>query len=368
MLRLESISKAFGGKRVIDAFSLEVGEGEIFILLGRSGCGKTTLLRLIAGFERPDGGRISIAGQDVGSLPAERRPAGFIFQSHALFPHMTVYDNIAVGPRIRKTPEAEIEKRVDELLETVRLRDLKRAFPGQLSGGESQRVALARAIVNRPKVLLLDEPLSALDLSLRQRLREELVETQKAFGITFLFVTHDQEEAMALAGRMGVLEDGRLLQVGPPEELYERPNGPFVAEFLGESNRLKGVVYQKDGDTAVVTLVGLGRVKGVAREAWPPGRPVTCYVRPEKTFLSLAGSGEESMNSLEGTFVSRSFLGNRVRYRVRLNNGETAQALVPMTQTAFPPSVLREGERVFVQFSRGDVRIFEDPAFSGKTA
>ncbi|MFQ5675900.1 MAG: ABC transporter ATP-binding protein [bacterium] len=183
---------------MIHNLSLEVKEGEIFTLLGESGCGKTTLLRLLAGFEQPDSGGISIAGENVLPLPVERRPVGFIFQNYALFPHLSVYDNIAVGPRVRELPEDEIEKQIDVLLETTRIKELKHAFPGRLSGGESQRVAIARAIINRPKILLLDEPFAALDPSLRQSLRDEIADMQKTFGITFLFVTHDQEEALSL--------------------------------------------------------------------------------------------------------------------------------------------------------------------------
>ncbi|SVC29369.1 uncharacterized protein METZ01_LOCUS282223, partial [marine metagenome] len=242
MVKLDSISKSFGGKPVVENVSLEIEEGERFTLLGRSGCGKTTLLRLIAGFETPDSGTIAIEGQDVGSLPVEQRPVGLIFQNYALFPHMTVYDNIAVGPRIRRHPEIDIAKSIDELLEITHLQALRDAHPGQISGGEAQRVALARAVINRPKILLLDEPLSALDPSLRQHLREELVEMQRALGITFLFVTHDQEEAMGLATRMGIMDNGCLQQVGTPSELYERPQTTFIAEFLGEVNRLSGNV------------------------------------------------------------------------------------------------------------------------------
>ena len=224
MLKLDSISKSFGGNTVLENISLEIESGERFTLLGRSGCGKTTLLRIIAGFENPDSGSIFIDGQDVGSLPVEQRPIGMIFQNYALFPNMSVYDNIAVGPRIRKQPEPQIASKIEELLEITHIRSLRDVYPRQISGGEAQRVALARAVINRPKILLLDEPLSALDLSLRQNLREELVDMQRTLGITFLFVTHDQEEAMGLATHMGIMDNGCLQQVGTPTELYEKPD------------------------------------------------------------------------------------------------------------------------------------------------
>lgn len=326
MVRLESITKSFNGKKIIADFSLGLGAGEIFVLLGRSGCGKTTLLRLIAGFERADSGRIFIAGEDVGPLPIERRPVGFIFQSHALFPHMSVYDNIAVGPRVRKVPEDEIARRIAELLEITRLTGQRHAFPGQLSGGESQRVAIARAVINRPKVLLLDEPLSALDPNMRKSLRTELVEMQKTFGITFLFVTHDQEEAMSLATRIGVLEDGALLQVGTPTQLYDQPNCPFVTRFLGDSNCL--------------SLSG--------RE---------CFIRPEKMFIATTPREDDSHQRLEGVIHSRSFFGDHTKYRVELDSREVVHVLVPHKGQETSPH--RDGERVSVMFNPRDLLAFD---------
>jgi len=272
MVRLEGITKSFGSKTVLEDCSLAIEAGERFVLLGQSGCGKTTLLRLIAGFDQPDRGRIFIEGQEVGTLPIEQRPVGFIFQRHALFPHMDVYDNIAVGPRVRGIPESEISNQIDALLEVTRLSELRHAWPGQLSGGESQRVALARAVINKPKVLLLDEPLSALDESLRQNLREELMEIQRAFGITFLFVTHDQEEAMSLADRMSILEGGSLLQVGTPQALYGQPADPFTASFLGEINRLEGIVIQQTGNQVTLSLHGAGTLIAL----YAAGLAVTC--------------------------------------------------------------------------------------------
>lgn len=323
MVRLDSISKSFGGKPVVENVSLEIEAGERFTLLGRSGCGKTTLLRMIAGFETPDSGTIAIAGQDVGSLPVEQRPVGLIFQNYALFPHMSVYDNIAVGPRIRKHPEIDIAKNIDELLEITHLQALRDAHPGQISGGEAQRVALARAVINRPKILLLDEPLSALDLSLRQHLREELVEMQKMLGITFLFVTHDQEEAMGLATRMGIMDNGCLQQVGTPPELYEKPQTAFIAEFLGEVNRLTGKVEQRSGNQITVSLASAGTFQCVSDLPGPENQNVTCYVRPEKLFFDTDRPQTEPVNVLQGTLLGIQFFGSHTRYQIELTDGQT---------------------------------------------
>jgi ABC-type Fe3+/spermidine/putrescine transport system ATPase subunit len=322
MLKLDSISKSFDGNAVVHNISLEVEAGERFTLLGRSGCGKTTLLRIIAGFEIPDSGTISIEGQDVGSLPIEKRPVGLIFQNYALFPHMSVYDNIAIGPRIRKISESEISKRVDELLEITRLKTLRNVHPGQISGGEAQRVALARAVINRPKILLLDEPLSALDLSLRQYLREELVEMQRALGITFLFVTHDQEEAMGLATRMGIMDKGCLQQIGTPAKLYEKPKTEFVAEFLGEVNRLTGKIEQRTGNQITVSLGDVGSIQCVSETPGSENQNITCYVRPEKLFFDTGRPQPEPTNTLQGNLRGIHFFGSHSRYQLELSDGQ----------------------------------------------
>ncbi|NIQ02501.1 MAG: ATP-binding cassette domain-containing protein [Nitrospinaceae bacterium] len=320
MVRLEGITKSFGPKTVLQDCSLAIEEGERFVLLGRSGCGKTTLLRLIAGFDLPDRGRVVIAGQDMHTLPVERRPVGFIFQRHALFPHMKVYDNIAVGPRVRGLPETETHRQISELLELTRLTDLAGAWPGQLSGGESQRVALARAVINKPKLLLLDEPLSALDESLRQNLREELMDMQRAFGITFLFVTHDQKEAMSLADRMSILEGGSLMQVGTPQSLYDRPSNPFVAEFLGRINRLTGPVVGQTGNRVTLSLQDAGTVTALSERRFSPESPLGIYIRPERMRLQPEQPAGE-LNGLAGRVEQILFFGDHLRYRVKLKNG-----------------------------------------------
>jgi ABC-type Fe3+/spermidine/putrescine transport system ATPase subunit len=359
MVHLKNLSKSFNQKSVIEDVSLDIEAGERFILLGKSGCGKTTLLRMLAGFERPDRGAILIAGEDVVSLPVERRPVGFIFQSYALFPHMTVYDNIAVGPRIHNIPEPEIARLIGELLEITHLARLRDAYPGRLSGGESQRVAIARALVNRPKILLLDEPLSALDASLRQGLREELKEMQVALGITFLFVTHDQEEAMSLATRMGILEGGRLLQVGTPQELYDHPESPFVAGFLGAVNRLSGNIERQDENTTVVQLNNEIKVQCETGVKRPPGHPVTCFIRPEKMFFSSENNSEFDCNRINALIVEKTFLGNQTLYKAKLANGQTCT--VPVGHGSDEGNILswRKGDRVTILFSVKDAILFD---------
>ncbi|MDH5763814.1 MAG: ABC transporter ATP-binding protein [Nitrospinota bacterium] len=354
MVRLEGIFKSFGARAVLEDCSLTIEEGERFVLLGRSGCGKTTLLRLIAGFDQPDRGRITIDGQDVGALPIEQRPVGFIFQRHALFPHMNVYDNIAVGPRVRGIPESDIESQINELLEVTRLTELGDAWPGQLSGGESQRVALARAVINKPKVLLLDEPLSALDESLRQNLREELMDIQRAFGITFLFVTHDQEEAMSLADRMSILEGGSFLQVGTPQALYDQPADPFTASFLGKINRLPGTVLRHTGNRVTLSLGEAGTLTALSDTSHEINTQLHCYLRPERLVL-LERERKEGANQLAGQVMKKLFFGNRIQYRVQLNN----QCILNVQMPHDERSVWNSGDAVVIGFDEKDVYLFE---------
>ena len=353
MVRLEGISKSFGSRKVLDDCSLTIEAGERFVLLGQSGCGKTTLLRLIAGFDQPDQGRILIGGQEIGALPVEQRPVGFIFQRHALFPHMNVYDNIAVGPRVRGLPETEIAKQIEALLETTRLTELRHAWPNQLSGGESQRVALARAVINKPKVLLLDEPLSALDETLRHNLREDLIDIQQTFGITFLFVTHDQEEAMSLANRMSILEGGSFLQVGTPEALYDQPEDPFTASFLGEINRLEGTVLRQTGNQVTLSLQEAGTLTASSHNLYAENTKLICYLRPERLLLKDRGADTTS-NCLEGKVIHKLFFGNRFQYRVQLKNKIVLNVQVPYGER----TVWETGDTLSVTFTDRDVYLF----------
>jgi len=279
IVELEGVRKAFGNTVALDGVDLAVREGEFFSLLGPSGCGKTTLLRILGGFETPDAGRVRIAGEDMRGVPPYRRPVNTVFQSYALFPHMSVFDNVAFGLRMKRLPEAEIRRRVGEMLELVQIAPLAKRRPRELSGGQRQRVALARALVNRPKVLLLDEPLGALDLKLKKRLQIELMRIQMELGITFIYVTHDQEEALVMSDRMAVMQRGKIEQVGLPEELYERPKTPFVARFLGTSNLIPATAVAPH---RVRTELGELEVK----DELVPGGRYLLSIRPEKLRLA----------------------------------------------------------------------------------
>ena len=329
MMTLENISKSYGEKKILQDFSLKIENGEIFTLIGESGCGKTTLLRIIAGFEQPDAGEVFIRDKDILSLPVERRPVGFVFQNYALFPHLSVYDNIAVGPRVRKIVESEISKKIEKVMEITRLNKLKQALPQQLSGGEKQRVAIARAIVNQPEVLLLDEPFSALDPSLRQNLREELFDMQRQLDLTFLMLTHDQEEALGLSHRIGVLKDGNLQQWGPPEQLYKRPANPYVAMFLGSVNCLEGKVENQSGLRLWVNVDFVGKFVCESKIFRAPGSPITLYIRPENILISFKKFVGPSDNEIHGLMIKSSFRGHHTQYQIALKNGKIFQVLVP---------------------------------------
>ncbi len=319
-LRLQGIRKNYGPVIAIDGIDLEVGEGEFFTLLGPSGSGKTTLLRLIAGFERADAGRIELGGRDVTSVPPYARETNTVFQDYALFPHMTVADNIGYGLRVKGVPRAERRERVQRALRMVRLLGLEGRRPNQLSGGQRQRVALARAVINEPEVLLLDEPLGALDLKLRQEMQLELKRIQKAVGITFVYVTHDQEEALTMSDRMAVMANGQIQQIGPPEEVYERPATEFVAGFIGISN-----VLERDG--------------------------VRFVIRPEKLRLLEPGASVEAGMSVEAGAVEQViYVGMTSRYAVRLDHGEL---LVAVRQNMDAPGHAQsyEGRRVSVAWA-----------------
>jgi spermidine/putrescine ABC transporter ATP-binding subunit len=320
VVALEAVSKRYGPTLALDAVSLVVRDGEFLSLLGPSGCGKTTTLNVVAGFVSPDAGRIRLDDEDVTYLPPWQRGLGVVFQSYALFPHMTVAENVAFGLRERGVPRGEIDTRVKEALALVRLPAASALRPAQLSGGMQQRVALARALVIRPRVLLLDEPLAALDRKLREEMRAELREIQRAVGITTVFVTHDQDEALGLSDRVAVMNAGRIEQLGSPRDVYDQPATPFVADFIGASSALEGRVL--DGHT--VALAG-GRTLEV-RLAQPlrPGAEVRLLVRPER--LELGGSGP---NALPARVTSAMFLGDRSEVRLELEGGQRVVAIAP---------------------------------------
>lgn len=302
----------------VNHINLTIYDEEFFSLLGPSGCGKTTTLRMIAGLDIPTSGSITLFGEDVTNQPAYRRPVNTVFQRYALFPHMSVRDNVAFGLRMRRVPKDEIDDRVQEVLRLVRLERMGDRRPTQLSGGQQQRVALARALVNNPEVLLLDEPLGALDLKLRQAMQEELKRIQQEVGICFIYVTHDQEEALTMSDRIAVMNDGNILQVDKPYDLYEEPKTRFVADFIGETNFVNAVVMDNEGEFTNVRLAG-GQMAQVTTEGkhLPADLPVTLAIRPEKIFV---GSGEapRGLNVFEGKVKNITYFGTDTYYDVAL--------------------------------------------------
>ncbi len=347
MIELRGVAKRYGRHTALEPTDLEIEDGEFFCLLGPSGCGKTTTLNLIGGFVEASSGEILIAGRRANEVPPHKRNVNTVFQSYALFPHMTVRENVAFGPSMRKAKRAEIEQRVAEALALVGLEEHGARRPAELSGGQQQRVAVARALVNRPDVLLLDEPLGALDLKLRRRLQVELANIHKEVGTTFVFVTHDQDEAMAMADRIGVMNEGRLEQVGTPEEIYGRPCSRFVADFIGESNfvevtrRADGTVLAADGSALACETNG---------RAW---RTAVLSVRPEAVAV-VAGEGDG--RGLTGRLVHRSFVGSHVRLTVRCERLEVELSAAMARADA---EQLQDDSVVTVTWAAGDATLLE---------
>jgi len=317
LLSLHQLSKAFDGKCVLDSLDLEIYDGEFITLLGPSGCGKTTLLRLIAGFEQPDAGSINLAGVDLTHTPPEQRPVNTVFQHYALFPHMSVFDNVAYGLKMEKRPKQEIRERVQEALAMVQLEDFARRKPHQLSGGQQQRVAIARAVVKRPKVLLLDEPLSALDYKLRRTMQVELKRLQRELGITFIFVTHDQEEALSMSDRVVVMKDGLIQQLGTPREVYERPANLFTARFVGETNFFPGIVTAITDSSIRVRVLGLERVLRKPAFSVTEGQRLHVLLRPEDIRVLDPADSE----GVPGKIVERNYKGSTLDSVIHLEDG-----------------------------------------------
>ncbi len=332
-IRLAGVSKRFGDVRAVDDISLEIRSGEFFSLLGPSGCGKTTTLRMIGGFELPTAGRIELRGVDVTMAPPDKRPVNMVFQSYALFPHLNVHDNIAFGLRRHKVKDAEVKTRVSDALELIHLGDYGRRKPNELSGGQQQRVALARALVNRPQVLLLDEPLGALDLKLRKKLQLELKRIQIEVGITFVYVTHDQEEALTMSDRIAVMNKGKVEQIGLPEELYDHPMTRFVADFMGTTNLLTGTVTSVDGSIAAIRLDGGDTCRAVVLDGPTVGGSLEISIRPEA--VSIAGPGLGGPGSIEGRIEQTAYLGSSVQYQVRSQGGGLLSVATPKTGRRF---------------------------------
>jgi putrescine transport system ATP-binding protein len=336
LLRIEGVVKSFGSFRAVDGVSLDIRAGEFFALLGPSGCGKTTLLRMLAGFESPDQGRILLGDQDIASTLPHQRPVNMMFQNYALFPHLSVRDNIAFGLKRAGMARADIATRVAEMVALVKLEGLEKRKPDQLSGGQRQRVALARSLARRPQVLLLDEPMAALDKKLREATQVELMELQRRLGLTFIIVTHDQDEAMTVAGRIGVMQAGRLEQVASPRLLYEEPASRWIAEFVGDINLFEGEVSAREGHRLTVATREAGEL--VATE---PQRPlasdaVCVAIRPEKIRLARRGpvtdaATAHALNRMEGVVIEANYLGGTTTYKMKLDGGATVRAAVTNT-------------------------------------
>ena len=322
-VRLDRVTKRFGDVVAVDDLSLDIERGEFFSMLGPSGCGKTTTLRMIAGFEDVTAGTVYLGDQDVTELPSYRRDVNTVFQSYALFPHLNVFENVAFGPRRRKIADAEIRRRVAEMLELVELPGYERRRTNQLSGGQQQRVALARALINHPRVLLLDEPLGALDLKLRKQMQVELKRIQEEVEITFIYVTHDQDEAMTMSNRIAVMRAGKVEQLGNPVDLYEQPKTEFVAGFLGVSNLLDGTVTGRDDMFTEIELSNGRRVRAPGN-GWATDARVRVGVRPEKLRLQVTSSAESEAegNVLEGSVTDASYVGVSTQYVVRTDAGQ----------------------------------------------
>ncbi|MES2196893.1 MAG: ABC transporter ATP-binding protein [Pseudomonadota bacterium] len=364
LLRIESVVKQFGGFRAVDRLSLDIRAGEFFALLGPSGCGKTTLLRMLAGFETPDEGRILLDGWDIAPLLPHERPVNMMFQNYALFPHLSVRDNIAFGLKRAGMAAADIAERAAEMVALVKLEGLEKRKPDQLSGGQKQRVALARALARRPRILLLDEPLAALDKKLRESTQAELMALQRRLGTTFIIVTHDQDEAMTMADRIGVMDQGRLEQVATPRQLYEAPASRWIAEFVGDINLFEGEVASREAGRLVIATRDAGSIT-VAEPLQPITKPVVAVaIRPEKVKLSRRGPAADdadhghAINRLEGIVTDVGYLGGFTTYKVKLDSGAVLRSSMANTARididAYGPT-----HRVVAWFTPDDCLVLE---------
>ncbi|OKO67869.1 ABC transporter ATP-binding protein [Bradyrhizobium sp. NAS96.2] len=363
LLRIEGVAKSFGNFRAVDKLSLDIRAGEFFALLGPSGCGKTTLLRMLAGFETPDEGRILLGGNDIAQVLPHERPVNMMFQNYALFPHLSVRDNIAFGLKRAGMARKDIATRVAEMVALVKLEGLEKRKPDQLSGGQRQRVALARSLARRPQVLLLDEPLAALDKKLRESTQGELMELQRRLGMTFIIVTHDQEEAMTMAGRIGVMDAGRLVQVATPRNLYEAPASRWIAEFVGDINLFNGQVTARDRGRLTVSTTEAGAL--AVSELWPPvtKQVVSVAIRPEKVKLSRRAPASDAgapqpINRLEGVVIDVNYLGGITSYRVKLETGAVVRSSMANTARLDVDAYLA-GQRVVAWFTADDCLVLE---------
>ncbi len=352
-VELRKVFKVYNGEAAVRNIDLDIRQGEFFSILGPSGCGKTTTLRIIAGFEEPTGGEVLIRGQSMINVPPYKRPVNTVFQSYALFNHMTVWDNVAFGLRLRDCAKTELQQRVGEALQLVKMDSFARRYPVQLSGGQQQRVALARALVNRPTVVLLDEPLGALDLKLRKEMQLELSNLHQDLGVTFVMVTHDQEEALSLSDRIAVMNIGKIEQIGTPSEIYEQPRTAFVADFIGDTNLLRGQIESTYGSTAqVITETGLKVWVEVPQSSTvldAANGPVVVSIRPEKVRLGQVDAADQT-NSYTGTLKHGMYLGTHIHYLVELPGGDA----ITVSQANQAQQSLEVGAPVQVYWSAHD--------------
>ena len=333
LLEIQNVTRRFGDFTAVDNVSIDIDAAEFFTLLGPSGCGKTTLLRMIAGFDLPDGGRILLNGEDLAERPPERRPMRMVFQSYALFPHMTVEGNVAFPLQMSKTPGGEIPAKVQAALEDVRLTGFGKRYPHELSGGQKQRVAIGRALVTHPSVLLLDEPLAALDAKLREEMQIELINLQKEVGITFVYVTHDQTEALALSHRIAVMNKGRVEQLDEPSKIYGFPKTRFVADFIGHINLLSGSVSQRRDGVVTIDVDGLGAVRVATGSQLPVGSRGTIALRPEKIRIEAKSPSDSPDNHCRGTVAELLYMGDVTVYKVATPGDSRIEALLANSQS-----------------------------------
>lgn len=354
LLEFRNVSKRFGNTLAVDAVSLSIQRGEFFSLLGPSGCGKTTLLRMAAGFEQPDTGRVCLDGIDITDLPPNRRPVNTIFQNYALFPHLSVRENLAFGLKATAQPSSAITPAVNNMLGLMQIESQANKKPDQLSGGQKQRVAIGRALINKPQVLLLDEPLAALDLKLRQQMLHELHRIQKEVGITFLYVTHDQTEAMSLSHRIAVMKDGHVAQLGNPTDIYESPQSRFVASFIGDANILDGTLASCDGASCGVTIPGLPGLTGRTTSATKPTARIHAIIRPERLTLQVEQSSDSSLNKIPVMVEDITFLGSHVRFHVRASDH---RFLVHSTVNPVVITRIASGSNAFLTWRHEDMLV-----------
>ncbi|MDR0567816.1 MAG: ABC transporter ATP-binding protein [Spirochaetaceae bacterium] len=365
---IEEVSKSFGDFRVLNGVSLAIHKGEFFSLLGPSGCGKTTLLRIIAGFESPDAGKVTFDGADILALPPNKRQANTVFQNYALFPHLSVFENVAFPLRLRSAPSSEIASKVSEYLKLVQLEKHEHKKPNQLSGGQKQRVAIARALINEPRVLLLDEPLSALDAKLRQHMLIELDQIHDKIGITFIYVTHDQQEALSVSDRIAVLNQGDVLQVGTPHDIYESPATDFVARFIGETNLFDGTVAAtarldkpEPEFMAELDIKELGRIKVTTVDDVKPGQTVSFTIRPEKILISKEkpATKREDINLFQGVVDEPIYSGFQTKFYVKVRDQELVRVVKQHAKYSDEGPDIVWKDSVYISWSANDGYIVE---------